>query len=382
MTVYILTADAAAQAKAIEKRIRRAIPDLLVVETLNEISRKVGEAHADKSIVIIPFTTIEGIEKLIADRHGDQFFFIFVSKEISASDYKRLTRSGSAEWISADGSVEEIPEIIARQNPPRSETATSVKKPTVISFLPSAGGVGNTTIALEVAMHNKLAKASRSQRACYVDLDFQTSHVCDFLDLEPRFQIQEIMDRPERLDEQLFELFTNHHSSGLDIFAAPRSQMDLCAIDLSSLDLFLGMISRHYDFIVIDLPVPWLRWTVPVLVNSDAIIVSGFNTIPGLRQLKNTVEAVIGVKRADTEISVILNRVTHNLFGKIERRAHADSVLAGQKLFFIREDPDAVNRLNTGIPAVQTKSGRSVKDFAAIAAYCSSLTMRSQQTQR
>ena len=381
MNTYILESGAAAQSKLVAKKIRDAIPDLQVIGSLDEISQEKDNSRAGKIVVIAPFATVECIEKL-ADQFRGQFFFILVSKEISASDYKRLIRFGGAEWISADAPVQEILEVMSRQKPSQPEIALEAKKPTVVSFLPSAGGVGNTTIALEVAMHHKLAKASRLQRACYVDLDFQTSHVCDFLDLEPRFQIQEILDRPERLDQQLFELFTNRHSSGLDIFATPRSQLDLCSVNLSSLDLFLGMISRNYDFIVIDLPVAWLRWTVPVLVNSEAIIVSGFNTIPGLRQLKNTVEAAISVKRPDTEISVVVNRVTHNLFGKIERRSRTDRVLAGQKLFFVREDPDAVNRLNTGTPAAQSGSGRSVKDFAAIAAYCSGLTMRQGQTQK
>jgi pilus assembly protein CpaE len=381
MTTYILDSNTSAPSKLVVKKIRSAIPDLQAISSLDEVPQENETARLGRIVIIAPFATIEGIEKL-ANQFHHRFFFVLVSKEISASDYKRLIRLGSADWISADAPVQEVVETISRQKSSQSEVGSSAKKPTVLSFLPSAGGVGNTTIALEVALHHKLAKPSRSQRACYVDLDFQTSHVCDFLDLEPRFQIQEILDRPERLDQQLFELFANHHSSGLDIFATPRSQLDLCSVNLSSLDLFLGMISRNYDFIVIDLPVTWLRWTVPVLVNSEAIIVTGFNTIPGLRQLKNTVEAAMGVKRAETEISVVVNRVTHNLFGKIERRSHADRVLAGQKLFFLREDPDTVNRLNTGTSAAQSGSGRSVKDFATIAAYCSGLTTRQGQTQK
>ena len=36
-----------------------------------------------------------------------------------------------------------------------------------------------------------------------VDLDFQTSHLCDYLDSEPRLQIDELSNAPERLDDQL-----------------------------------------------------------------------------------------------------------------------------------------------------------------------------------
>jgi pilus assembly protein CpaE len=378
MTVYLLNPEAsAAQVQAIEKKLRRVIPDLMTIESVEDIAQEINSAESGRTIVIFASVSVntESIDKLIniSNRYRDRLFFVLISKEISASNYKRLVRSGGADWISGDGSVQEILEIISRQNPSNDETESQSKKPTVISFLPSAGGVGNTTIALEAAMYTKLAKASRSWRTCYVDLDFQTSHVCDFLDLEPRLQIQEIFEQPERLDQQLFELFASHHSSGLDVFAAPRSRLDLCEVNVAALDLFLGMISRSYDFIVIDLPVPWFRWTIPVLENSDAIIVTGLNTIPGLRQLKTTVEAVAGTKAPSTQISIVLNRVTSNLFGGIKRRSHVEGVLADQKLFYIRDDPEAVNRLNTGTPAAQTNTGRSVKDFAALASFCSNL---------
>ena len=81
-----------------------------------------------------------------------------------------------------------------------------VKFGVVVSFLPCRGGVGNTTVALECALNIKLGKATRSWKVCYIDFDFQTSHVCDFLDIEARLQIQEIFERPERLDDKLFEI--------------------------------------------------------------------------------------------------------------------------------------------------------------------------------
>jgi pilus assembly protein CpaE len=364
----------AAQVQTIEKKLRRAIPDLKKIGSVEDIARELKDAHPTKMVVIVasPSANSASIDSLIgiSSQYRDRIFFVLVSKEISASDYKRLLRSGVADWVSADGPVQEILEIVARQSLSVAEAVQQPKKPTVVTFLPSAGGVGNTTIALEVAMHTKLAKVSRSWRICYVDLDFQTSHVCDFLDLDPRLQIQEIFDQPERLDQQLFELFANHHSSGLDVFAAPRSQMDPCGVNVAALDRFLGMISEQYDFIVIDLPVPWFRWTIPVLENSDKVIVTGLNTIPGLRQMNFTLAAVANAKGPSTQLAVAINRTAYNLFGGIERRGHAEGVLVGQKLFYLPEDPDTVNRLNTGTPAAQAKSGRGAKNFVALATFC------------
>ena len=307
----------------------------------------------------------------VASRYRDRVFFILVSNEISGDDYKRLVRSGGADWVAAKGSFQEIQELIYKQNLPSSRAPQTDIKPTIISFLPCMGGVGNTTIALEVALRIKLAKATRSWKTCYIDLDFQTSHVCDYLDIDARFQINDILDRPERLDEQLFGLFVSHHACGLDVFAAPRSKLDPCEIDAAVLDPFLEMVLEKYNYIVFDLPVSWFSWTIPILENSDAIIMTGINTIPCLRQMRATLDAVVKTKVSSSQIAIVINRVKRRLLGKIERRGHVESVFPNENIYYIHEHPDAVDRVNTGTPAAL--AGAHAKEYAKLTSFCTSL---------
>jgi len=294
-----------------------------------------------------------------------------ISNEISGDDYKRLIRSGGADWVAATGSLQEVPEMLYRLHlPDHGKPAQGDIKPTVVSFLPCMGGVGNTTIALEVALGVKLARATRSWKVCYIDLDFQTSHVCDYLDIDARFQIHEILDRPERLDEQLFELFVSHHACGLDIFAAPRSKIDQCQVDAVVLDPFLEMILEKYSYIVLDLPVPWFSWTGPTLESSDAIMMTAINTIPCLRQAKATLDAVLNIKKS-SQIAIVMNRVKHRLVGGVERRKHVESVFPNEQVFYISEHRDAVDRINTGTPAAL--GGGHAKDFAQLTSFCTTL---------
>ena len=133
----------------------------------------------------------------------------------------------------------------------------------------------------------------------------------DFLDIDPRLQIaKEIFDQPERFDQQLFELFTSHHAFRVRcVRGAAQSTGSLwrqcVALDRS------GNISERYDFVVVDLPVPWFRWTVPVLENSDKIIVTGLNTIPGLRQMNATLAAVANAKGPSSQLAVVINRTDY-----------------------------------------------------------------------
>jgi Flp pilus assembly CpaE family ATPase len=218
-------------------------------------------------------------------------------------------------------------------------------------------------------------KATADRRICLVDLDFQTSHICDYLDIEPRLHIEEISANPKRLDSQLFEVFVTHHSSGVDVFASPRSKFDTCALDFAALDELFGLISTRYDLILIDFPVNWYSWTPKIIAASSGIIVSGVNSIPGLRQIAEALTTLRATNGLFGEIRVAINKCERGLFGKVARRQHVESVLPGEQIVYVRNDPTALESINTGMPMALSNSRRSMsKDIGKITAFCAGLT--------
>src|SRR3954453_10312540 len=73
-------------------------------------------------------------------------------------------------------------------------SATEAK---IYTFLPAAGGVGLTTLAIETAMLLLKGENGQKTSTCLVDLDFQHGSCCDYLDLEPRLDLDEIEPRPD-----------------------------------------------------------------------------------------------------------------------------------------------------------------------------------------
>ena len=67
------------------------------------------------------------------------------------------------------------------------------------------------------------------------------------------------------------------------------------------------MISARYDLILLDLPVPWFDWNRQLLSAAEVVFVSGRNTIPGLRQVAETLKAVRAVERVPPQVKVVLN---------------------------------------------------------------------------
>jgi pilus assembly protein CpaE len=380
-TYFLSTNLSTEQSAALEKRLKGVIPDLTKITRLEDVAREsAGQPKTPVYILVAgPADNDAYLDRFIsiAAQYRDRFFFILISDDISTNNYKRLVRTGSADWISAAGAPQEVAEIFAKRRvvpaaPQPTEGDRSA--PTTIAFLPCAGGVGNTTLLAEIGVGLKLQKTTKDRRICMVDLDFQTSHICDYLDIEARLQIQEIVENPERLDAQLFDIFVSRHSSGLDVFAAPRSKLDVSALDVAALDALFEMIGKHYELILIDLPVTWFPWTTDIIANSNAVVLTAINTIPCLRQLSQTLAAVREARPTGTldSISVVINRCDRTLLGGVDRRQHVESVLGEEHVFYVSNDSAAViESTNTGTPLAASGNSRRIsKEISAIAAFC------------
>jgi len=385
MPTYFLSANTSPeQSSLIERNLKTTIPDLIKITNLEEIAKDISSQQNAPVYILVagPADNPGYIDRFveIATQQRGRFFFILISADISTANYKRLVRTGSADWVSVAGAPQEIAEIFAKRRSALNVVergAGEPEKPTTIAFLPSAGGVGNTTLLAEIGVWLKLQKATRDRRICVVDLDFQTSHVCDYLDLEPRLQIQEIAQDPTRLDAQLFEIFVSHHSSGLDVFAAPRSKFDVSELSVAALDALFEMVAKRYDLILIDLPVTWFNWTGEIVANSNAIVVTGINTIPCLRQLSQAMAAVRDARphSSPDSVAVVINRCERTLLGGVERRQHVESVLKDELVFYVGSDPAAfVEASNTGTPLAQSGASRkTIKEISAVADFCTGI---------
>jgi len=380
MAVYLLQENGPHPAGAeLKAALRAAIPDLREAASLDIVAKSAGSPDDPTiAVTLLPSNIAVDFDRLVdfAGRLPSGMFLIVVGGEISATQYKRLVRSGAADWIPMPADVGEMLEIIARRRTrgAASGARTSGRSPVTVSFIPSAGGAGNTTLAVEIAACIKTDKATRQRTICLVDLDFQTSHVCDYFDSEPRLQIAELCGAPERLDDQLFESFKTRHSSGIDIFAAPRSKFSSETINIHALDALLSMIAARYDMILIVFPLQWFAWTAQIIAASDGAIIAGMNTIPGLRQVSETIALVRSHGSAELAIRVALNRCERSFLGAISRRKYAQMVLRDEQVFFVGERPEAVESVNIGVPMLLGAAARKVRrEFGPIADFCANL---------
>ncbi|MDE2578331.1 MAG: response regulator receiver protein [Hyphomicrobiales bacterium] len=230
----------------------------------------------------------------------------------------------------------------------------------VTCFLPAAGGVGNTTLAIEAAIQ-MLSQTTDKSSVALVDLDLHNDACADFLDLEPRLDFSEVGEEGERFDKQLLEAMISRHSSGLALIAAPSVAGELRPIGRGALLRLLDTVAASFEHVVIDLPRTWHVWTDDVLVAADRSYIVTDMTVPGLRFARRLTDQVIPRLNIRDSMRVIVNRFDQRMFGSGLRRADVvrtlENVFAGEVPNNYQLVREAIDR---GVPLEAVKPGNNI----------------------
>jgi len=230
----------------------------------------------------------------------------------------------------------------------------------IYTFLPAAGGVGVTTIAIQTALALRGGKGN-SASVCLVDLDFQHGACADYLDLEPRLDLSEIEPRPERLDRQLLEVMLSHHATGLALIAAPNRPAEMRSFDPLVVTRLLDLVSANFDYVVIDMPRTWFSWTDSVLQGSNKLFIVSEMTVPGLRAAKQLLSAIRERLGERSNPQVIVNRFEQRMFAPGLRRADLEKALGPAFAGAIPNNYSVVREaIDRGIPIDDVKPGNNV----------------------
>jgi len=231
----------------------------------------------------------------------------------------------------------------------------------IYTFLPAAGGVGLTTLAIGTAM--LLLKGNGQQsRTCLVDLDFQHGSCCDYLDLEPRLDLDEIEPRPDRLDRQLLEVMISEHQSGLKVIAAPSRPAEMRNFDFEVVTRLLDLVAAHFDNVIIDVPRTWFNWTDSVLIGSNRLFLVTEMTVPGLKHARTLVNVIRERLPDGPPLEVIVNRFEQRLFGPGLRRADIEQALGDSLAATIPNNFRLVSEaIDRGVPLDEVKAGNNIQ---------------------
>lgn len=371
--IQLVTSDKALAEKLQETltRTQRFEMETIQGSICNAESQGISDAHPAMLLVELDpqdSQDMSSLERVMVQR-APGLPVIIISDNLSENSARDFMRLNVSDWCpkqSIDSDL--LPACERALN--SSQAQTLAREAACYAFVPAAGGIGNTTLAIQSAF--QLARHKKQfQSTCLIALDFQTGSIADYLDLKPNLQLDEIASEPARLDEQLMEVMLSRHETGIAVLAAENSLRDYDSINSELITNMLDMASAKFDNVVIDMPRVWLPWSSDVLEGCDKAFVVTEMTVPGLRSASRLIDAINEKCDGEVDTSVLVNRCQARLFGggiNSLRRSDAEEMLGDRFGGFVFEDYRLVREaIDRGVPLFEIdKNNKIDKDLNAV----------------
>jgi pilus assembly protein CpaE len=295
-----------------ETRAAFGSSEQVVLETvelsMTELRGEVQQSACNALILDMNASSLDEMEALqrVMRRLEGRVPVLVVTQDFDPAAIRILIQLQVADFLVKPLSTSDLVRACLRalQGPNRAQEAG---ESTVHTFMPAAGGVGNTTLTLATAfqLHNS---GARGTSTCVVDLNLQQGSCAEYLDLEPRFDITEIENQPERLDRQLLDVMLSKHESGLCVIAAPNQPAEMRSFDAGVVVRMLDLVSAYFDNVVIDMPRTWFPWTQTVLLGTNRLYIVSEMTVPCLRHAHRLMKSIGDTVGGEVVPAVVVNR--------------------------------------------------------------------------
>lgn len=161
----------------------------------------------------------------------------------------RTMRAGAREFLTLPADPSELLAAIGNLVQAPASGAAGRLGGRVIVFAGAAGGVGCTSLCVNVAA--TLALDARRSVAL-ADFDLFTGAVDACLDITPNYTLLEVSENAERLDLTLLKRSLARHSSGLSVLPRPHALEDAARINPETMNRVIALLKAAYSIVVID----------------------------------------------------------------------------------------------------------------------------------
>ncbi len=230
----------------------------------------------------------------------------------------RIMRSGCNEFLKKPFDPAQFAETLDRLE--RQWSSTMGRAHTtgrILSFFGSKGGVGTTTVAVQLATF--LVRCHK-KKVLLIDNHQELGHVCLYLGLDGnRYHFHELLRNVNRLDSDLLRGFIATHQSGLDVLSSPDSHDALRNIDPDAVEQTLEFLRGEYDYVLLDCETSFAETNLAVMDRSDQIYMIATPEIGAIRDLSRYIDGLTQNERTTAKVHVVINRYSSRDAVEIEQ---------------------------------------------------------------
>jgi pilus assembly protein CpaE len=220
----------------------------------------------------------------------------------------------------------------------------------VILFAHAKGGVGTTSLAVNIAV---LLAARASRPVGLLDLDVEFGDSAVYLNLHPNQTLADLKASPGApVDEALFEGFvTESGSVRLVVGADSPERAEL--VTLPAIQLAIDRLSATCQYVLIDSPASFSERTLTALDTSDLICLITSASLPSLKATQRCLDLFDKIGVDSGRVRLILNYSTTHLMD-VDTAA---GILGRRPDFVVQRSENLDRAANLGRPLVTSDPG-------------------------
>ena len=269
---------------------RKGRPDLLIYE--------LGDASAEE------FQLLQSV--VDSDTVGE----VFVTSSQPDTDLVlKAMRAGIKEFLPQPLIPQEVKAALAalaqrRQQAARQEAAHYGR---IIHVMGAKGGVGTTTIAVNLAMI--LADLKKAGSVALVDLNTVFGEIPLFLSVKPKYHWGHIARNLNRLDRTFLLNSMAKHASGVHILPSPSYLNGHPPATADIMEHLLSVMKSNFDYIIVDGGQALNDPAMKVIEMSQNILLVTLLSLPCLTNTKNVLKSLAGKETFSADrLGLIVNR--------------------------------------------------------------------------
>ncbi len=223
-------------------------------------------------------------------------------------------RMGAKEFFLQPVNKEEVRSSLIKFRERRAQAAQGEgkeRKGKIINVLGSKGGVGTTTVAVNLAANFAKVSASMNggKASSLMDINLFFGEIPLFLDIKSSLNWGDIAKDISRLDPTYLMSILSKHPSGLYVLPSPSRLEGIQAATPGNIEILATQMQNTFDFIVIDSGHTLNDISLKILELSDIVLIVSVLNIPCLINVKKLFEIFYRLGYPDEQkIKVVLNR--------------------------------------------------------------------------
>lgn len=217
----------------------------------------------------------------------------------------RLIRAGAGEYLTKPIIAAELMDAVKKVARLHTRTSGhSSKKGTAISVYNPSGGMGTTTIAVNLAA----TLAAKGEKVALIDLNLFSGDVAAFLDLSPRYTLANVTAKSGQIDASFLRSVIVQHSSGLHVLNGPLDLGDSSKIQPEQLQEVIAILQTIFPYTIIDTGGQLFGCNLATFDCSDRILFTTVLNLPALKNAKRYLATMDNEGFGADKVKLVVNR--------------------------------------------------------------------------